>query len=65
MEKPAKTCYSHIGGKLGELLLDVFTEKEWIAKKHQNDKHYYITLKGKKAFEKLGVDVSQIKDEDM
>lgn len=65
MEKPAKTCYSHIGGKLGELLLDMFMEKEWIAKKHQKDKHFYITPKGKKAFEKLGVDVSQIKDEDM
>lgn len=65
MEKPAKTCYSHIGGKLGELLLDVFVDKKWMAKKHQSDKHYYITEEGKKGFKRMGVDISGIKDEEM
>lgn len=65
MEKPAKTCYNHLGGKLGELLLLAFVEKEWIAKKQQFDKHYFITDAGKKGLKRLGIDISEIKDEDM
>ncbi|MEL1242913.1 ArsR family transcriptional regulator [Flavobacterium sp. DGU11] len=61
--KPAKTCYSHLGGKLGALLLEQFIEKGWIAKEEQSAKHYFITAKGEKEFEKLGVDLSQIKEE--
>lgn len=30
--KPAKSCYEHIGGKLGQLLLEQFIEKGWITK---------------------------------
>ena len=33
LRKPAKMCYEHIGGKLGQLLVENFTEKGWIAKK--------------------------------
>ncbi|MGG7437309.1 ArsR family transcriptional regulator [Chryseobacterium arthrosphaerae] len=44
--KPAKTCYEHIGGKLGQLLLEQFVEKGWIAKGNPADRHYYITDKG-------------------
>lgn len=61
--KPAKTCYSHLGGKLGTLLLEQFIEKQWIAKEKRGDKHYYITPLGEKEFAKLGIDLSQIKDE--
>jgi hypothetical protein len=64
-EKPAKKCYEHIGGKLGNLLYDMFVEKRWIAKHHAADKHYYITPTGRKAFEKLGIDLSHIPDEDI
>jgi hypothetical protein len=32
--KTAKTCYEHIGGKLGQLLLEQFVEKGWIAKEN-------------------------------
>lgn len=61
--KPAKTCYSHLGGKLGTLLLEQFIEKGWIAKEQASDKQYYITSKGEKEFTKLGVDLSLIKEE--
>lgn len=61
--KPAKTCYSHLGGKLGSLLLEQFIEKQWIAKAEPVDKQYYITPLGEKEFAKLGIDLSLIKDE--
>jgi len=61
--KPAKTCFGHIGGKLGILLMAAFEEKGWIAKQTPADKHFYITEKGEKEFAKLGIDLSQIKPE--
>jgi DNA-binding PadR family transcriptional regulator len=61
--KPAKVCYEHIGGKLGQLLLEQFVEKGWIAKDSPANKHYYITEKGKEEFTKMGLDLSQIKTE--
>jgi hypothetical protein len=63
--KPAKLCYEHIGGKLGQLLLENFADKEWIAKKTPTDKHFYITELGQKEFTKLGIDISKIKSEDV
>jgi hypothetical protein len=63
MKKPAKTCYSHLGGKLGTLLLDNFIDKKWIAKDNAADKHFYITDLGIAEFTKLGIDVSEIKEE--
>ena len=63
--KPAKLCYEHIGGKLGQLLLENFADKAWIAKKNPADKHFYITELGQKEFTKLGIDISQIKSEDL
>ncbi|WP_264554065.1 ArsR family transcriptional regulator [Flavobacterium sp. N2038] len=62
-QKPAKMCYSHIGGKLGQLLAITFAEKGWIAKNTPADKHFYITDLGQKEFEKLGIDLSEIKAE--
>jgi len=63
--KPAKLCYTHLGGKLGTLLLDKFVENNWLAKEKPTDKHFYITEKGHKEFTKLGIDVSQIKSEEL
>jgi len=60
---PAKTCYSHLGGKLGALLLEQFIKKKWIAAEDPSDKHFFITAKGEKEFTKLGIDLSQIKPE--
>ncbi len=64
-KKPAKTCYSHIGGKLGTLLLEQFIDKGWIAKEKSSDKHFFITDKGQKEFTKLGLDLSKIKSEEI
>ena len=63
--KPAKMCYSHIGGKLGQLLVENFAEKGWIAKNKSIDKHFYITDLGEKEFKKLGLDLSKIKSENL
>lgn len=63
--KPAKKCYEHLGGKLGELLLETFADKNWIAKKEPSDKHFYITELGEKEFAKLGVDLTKIKSEEV
>ena len=59
--KPAKRCYEHIGGKLGELLMEQFIVKGWISKDGSADKHFYITEKGEREFSILGIDLSQIK----
>lgn len=63
MKKPAKACYSHLGGKLGTLLLENFIAKKWIAKDNASDKHFYITDLGTAEFTKLGIDLSEIKEE--
>ncbi len=62
MEKhiPAKTCYSHLGGKLGDLLLIQFIAKGWLKKKKAADKHYIVTPKGIRAFTRLGVDLKDV-----
>lgn len=65
LQKPAKMCYEHIGGKLGQLLVENFAEKGWITKNNPTDKNYYITDLGQKEFEKLGIDISKIKSEDL
>lgn len=59
-DKTAKLCYEHIGGKLGNLLLEQFVAKGWLAKHHATDKNYYITQKGTLEFTKLGIDLSLI-----
>jgi hypothetical protein len=61
---PAKACYSHIGGKLGMMLMETFIEKDWIRKKNPKDKHFFVTQKGKKEFTNLGVDLSRIELEE-
>ena len=62
-KKLAKMCSTHIGGKLGRLLMESFADKGWIAKDKPTDKHFYITDKGQEEFAKLGIDLSQIKNE--
>lgn len=59
--KPAKLCYEHIGGKLGELLANAFIEKGWIARDGGDHKHYYITSTGEQALTAMGIDLSLIK----
>lgn len=57
---PAKTCYTHLGGKLGMLLMEAFIDKGWIAKEKAGDKRYSITEEGEKGFSRLGIDLAQI-----
>jgi len=59
--KPAKICYEHIGGKLGQLLLENLIAKGWLAKKDPADKNFYITELGESQLIAFGVDLSQIK----
>ncbi|UQA74255.1 hypothetical protein K2F45_20950 [Sphingobacterium siyangense] len=59
--KFAKLCYEHIGGKLGQLLLEALIAKGWLAKKDPSDKDLYITELGESQLTAFGVDLSQIK----
>ncbi len=55
MEKktiPAKPCYSHLGGKLGNLLLASFLEKKWIVA--TGEKQYVVSEKGKRSLKSWG-----------
>lgn len=61
--KPVKLCYEHIGGKLGNLLLEQFIIKGWLAKENPSDKYFYITERGEVEFSKLGIDLTKIKAE--
>lgn len=58
-------CFGHIGGKLGKMLMETFVDKGWIEKDNPTDKHFFITDKGQKEFTKLGLDLSQIKSEEL
>lgn len=60
---PAKLCYTHLGGKLGSLLLEQFIAKGWIEKAHEGDKNYFVTNAGIAGFSALGIDLSMIKSE--
>jgi predicted transcriptional regulator len=51
---PAKPCFGHIGGQLGNLLMERFIEKGWIAKAKNDQRHYYITKKGEKLLQTWG-----------
>lgn len=62
---PAKACYTHIGGTLGNLLMSMFIDKGWIRASELQPKYFYITDKGHKEFEKLGLDLSSIKEEEL
>jgi len=59
--KSAKLCYEHIGGKLGQLLLEVLIAKGWLAKTDSSDRHLYITELGESQLTAFGIDLSQIK----
>jgi len=60
---PVKLCYSHIGGQIGSLLAEYIIAKKWIDKIEGNDRLYFVTPKGKKAFKQLGIDLSLIEEQ--
>ena len=60
---PAKLCYSHIGGRLGSLLAEHYIKSGWIKKVEDNERLFYITAKGKKIFNEMGIDLSLLQEE--
>ena len=63
MPKVAKTCYSHIGGKLGEFILDAYIQKGYLKKNSPNDKFFEITKIGETHFKKMGIDLELLPKE--
>ncbi|RZK43326.1 MAG: ArsR family transcriptional regulator [Pedobacter sp.] len=61
--KPAKICYDHIGGKLGSLFMEKCIAEGWIKQTERSAHLFQITEKGTEEFQKLGLDLSQIKEE--
>lgn len=56
--RAARTCYDHIAGSLGVSLHDRFQTQGWLsADSTTDDNACDLTLKGKKAFEALGIDI--------
>lgn len=54
-EIKGRTCYGHLGGKLGERLFVRLVELEWLKLEEGKSTVYEITPKGYEEFEKLGV----------
>lgn len=50
-----RTCYGHLGGKLGERLFIRFVELEWLQQEEGKSTVYEITEKGYEALKQLGV----------
>ena len=56
--RAARTCYDHIAGSLGVSLHDRFQSQGWLSTDSTADDNACdVTLKGKKAFEALGIDI--------
>ncbi len=55
----ARTCYSHFAGTLAVDINDAFQQRGFLVPAH--NRQYRITPDGRLWFEKLGVDVAQIK----
>jgi DNA-binding transcriptional ArsR family regulator len=53
----ARTCYDHIAGTLGVSLFDRFIALEWLSSSGRSDGSCDLTPSGRRAFERLGVDV--------
>lgn len=58
--KNAKLCYKHLGGKLGELLLDYLIKEQWLVKAPLPAEHYRLSDKGVAELLKAGIDVSKL-----
>jgi DNA-binding transcriptional ArsR family regulator len=56
----ARTCYDHMAGTVGVLLHDRFKALGWLSARSK-DGAYDLSLEGTTAFERLGVDVRQVR----
>jgi predicted transcriptional regulator len=53
----ARTCYGHLGGKLGQLLFERLVELEWFTLEEGKATVYQVTEKGHQELTKLGVPI--------
>lgn len=53
----ARTCYGHLGGKLGQLLFERLVELEWFTLEEGRATVYQVTEKGRQELGKLGVPI--------
>jgi|WetSurMetagenome_2_1015567.scaffolds.fasta_scaffold107840_2 hypothetical protein len=53
----AKSCYGHLGGKVGDLLFERLVDLKWFRLQVGTSTVYEITEKGVEELTKLGVDL--------
>jgi DNA-binding transcriptional ArsR family regulator len=58
--KDARTCYSHLAGRLGVALTDALVAERWL---EDGGRDYRVTDKGTRALRSLGIDVSGRRDQ--
>lgn len=56
----AKSCYGHLGGKLGDILFKRILKLKWFKPIRGKKTVYEITKKGYRELTKLGVDFSKL-----
>ena len=54
-----RKCYDHLGGKLGERLLNRLLELEWLKLEEGKSTVYEVTEKGYEELTKLGIDLDK------
>ncbi len=52
-----RTCYNHLGGKLGQVIFERLIELEWLTLEDGKSTVYQVTEKGYQEFKKLGVPI--------
>jgi hypothetical protein len=58
----ARTCYGHLGGKLGSLLFNKLIEEKWLEPEENKKTVFKVTEKGYEGFKKIGIDLYNEKD---
>lgn len=53
----ARTCYNHLGGKLGVAITNSLLDKGYLIK---NDLYFHITKTGQEFFKEIGIDINEI-----
>jgi hypothetical protein len=53
----ARTCYGHLGGKLGQLIFERLIELGWFTLEEGKVTVYQVTEKGYQELSKLGVPI--------
>jgi hypothetical protein len=56
----AKSCYGHLGGKLGDLLFERLIDLNWFELRQGAGTVYEITEKGAVELTRLGIDLAKV-----